>query len=198
MNKHHATSNVRSLTLASPFSEPEATAQEAIAMVTMVAACFPESEADDSVRELRMQGYLMAVEGYQASVLHEVTRKLIRGDAGVDKRFMPTPPQIRSLCDQTRAEMHIRAEQARRGPPTPEPPKAEETEAELQRRAEKAAAASWLIDATLATKDIRRLVPSRRGESEGAAEARGRAAGLVPMTDAEIEALKREMEETAA
>lgn len=108
-----ATSNVPSPTPVSMLFGSPATKNEAVAVLTMISASFPEAEVDENTRALRLQGYLLALDGFTNAVLKAAAQRVIKGEvSGFDTRFMPTPPQIRRLCDETRAAMY-RAEQER-------------------------------------------------------------------------------------
>jgi hypothetical protein len=108
---------------------------------------------------------------------------------------VPAPAEIAHLARRYEAAARSRVLEidrmlnAREQPP-------EETEAELARRAKKAEAASRLIGGVTASKDMRQVLTRKRGEDERAAEARERAAQLVPMTDEEIAVMVRELEMT--
>lgn len=64
----------------------------------MLFSALPSSNAGEAI-ELRMRAYLLALEGTPAAVLRDAITKILRGDAGLENpRFMPTPPELTSVC----------------------------------------------------------------------------------------------------
>lgn len=168
--------------------------QEAIAdRIGILFAALPaQDKGDDGA--LRARAYLFALDGVSLSALDGVTRDVLKGAIpSLNPTFAPTPPELSRLCRDRDAG--LRAERLKREEDLERErnPQREPTVDECQRIAAKAAAASRIIGQTVAHADMAKIVgpaPPPRREHDKAREARDLAAQLVPMTDAEIEALK--------
>lgn len=73
-------------------SEPDRQ-QVAVELAKLLAA-FPAQDQSDAPAELRMAAYFEALEGVPAWAAGEARGKVMRGEAGIDMRFAPTPPQF--------------------------------------------------------------------------------------------------------
>ena len=61
-------------------------------------AAFPAGDQSEASTRLRMESYVEALRGIPAWAVSEARRAALRGEAGCDLRFAPTPPQLAALA----------------------------------------------------------------------------------------------------
>lgn len=66
----------------------------------MLQSAFPAANLADGEARANARAYMLALEGTPAFALEEAMRRVLRGEAGIDRRFMPTPPELRALVDR--------------------------------------------------------------------------------------------------
>ncbi|WP_454917326.1 hypothetical protein [Xanthobacter sediminis] len=66
----------------------------------MLQSAFPAANLADGEARANARAYMVALEGVPSFALAEAVRLILRGEAGLDRRFMPTPPELRALVDR--------------------------------------------------------------------------------------------------
>lgn len=74
----------------------------------MLQSAFPAGNLAEGEARANARAYMIALEGVPSFALAEAVRLILRGEAGLDRRFMPTPPELRALVDRLslRARAH--------------------------------------------------------------------------------------------
>jgi hypothetical protein len=83
---------------------PPASMSEMTEMLGRLYSNFPERDVDESERIARIRGYCIAIDGVSVAALREAERRILRGEAGFNPTFMPTPPELALLCRSIQAE----------------------------------------------------------------------------------------------
>ncbi len=78
---------------------PAAPKEIGVAFAVLQSA-FPAARLEDAEASANARAYLIALEGVPAFAVDEAARRILRGEAGIDRRFMPTPPELRALVDR--------------------------------------------------------------------------------------------------
>jgi hypothetical protein len=65
--------------------------------IARLLAAFPSQTAGDSATDLRIEAYMEAISDAPEWAVSEARLACIRGEAGLDNRFAPTPAQFASL-----------------------------------------------------------------------------------------------------
>lgn len=69
--------------------------------LAMLQAQFPSQDVDKVTAKVRVQGYLMALDGVPAFALDEAIKRVLqRKVPDLEPKFMPTAPQLRGLVDE--------------------------------------------------------------------------------------------------
>lgn len=89
----------RCLTSLKSHFEP-ATEHEIAVVVAKLQAAFPAADVASSVAEVGGEAYLIALEGVPLWALEEAYRRVLRGEAAVNRQFMPKPPELRFLVNE--------------------------------------------------------------------------------------------------
>ncbi len=69
----------------------------------LLQAAFPAAKLQDGEAKANAMAYMIGLEGVPPFALDEAVRKVLRGSAGLNKSFMPTPPELRALADRIAA-----------------------------------------------------------------------------------------------
>ena len=73
---------------------------DVVSAVAQMRVVMPTGGLDDGQAAAAGRAYLIALEGAPRFALQEAVRLVLRGEAGLDMRFMPTPPELRALVDR--------------------------------------------------------------------------------------------------
>ncbi|MFG1454560.1 hypothetical protein V5F44_20260 [Xanthobacter sp. V2C-8] len=66
----------------------------------MLQAAFPAANLAEGEARANARAYMIALDGVPSFALAEAVRLILRGEAGLDRRFMATPPELRALVDR--------------------------------------------------------------------------------------------------
>lgn len=73
---------------------------DVVSAVAQMRVVLPTSGLDEGQAAAAGRAYLIALEGAPRFALQEAVRLVLRGEAGLDHRFMPTPPELKALVDR--------------------------------------------------------------------------------------------------
>lgn len=121
-----------------------ATPEQALDRLQVLFAALPTSQAGEDAG-LKLEAYVLALSGFSVEAISEATVSILKGTAGFDPRFAPTPPQLAQLCRGHEAARRAELENARRQTE----PDTEPDEAERERMAVKLAALSKVLEKTV-------------------------------------------------
>lgn len=129
-----------------------ATSDELADRLQVMFAGLPMSQAGDAA-DLRMAAYMIALRDFSNEAVSEAITSVLTGEAGLNPKFAPTPPELALVCrakeDRTLREL----ERARRAAePVPEPITI--TQDEMRARAERAEKAKALFGSAVDHMDV--------------------------------------------
>jgi len=73
---------------------------DVVSAVAQMRVVLPTAGLDEGQAAAAGRAFLIALEGVPRFALQEAVRLVLRGEAGLDHRFMPAPPELKALVDR--------------------------------------------------------------------------------------------------
>lgn len=77
-----------------------ATDEQVAVTYSVLKSAFPGARLEPEEARANAAAYLMALDGVPAFALEEAVKQVLRGNAGINRSFMPTAPELRAIADR--------------------------------------------------------------------------------------------------